>query len=365
MTKRFISGFVAGLLLFTALGTSLSAQGPYSAQIEQFWQSIRNGGRAFTILATTAGGYHNFGTTLGTNGYGIRDNGGTIQFKDSGGSWASIVGAITGGTCTNQAVTAIAAATGAPTCTTLTSAYVDSSIAKVGSANLFTALQTVTLTALGTTSTDGLLLQNTTAATMGTTAQISPRNKWCGTAYNSVSTLSETDCWISEVLPSTSAGATSSQIIFSRSTAGGAFAAVFSISSGGGFSLGLNNGFIAGNGVSVLKFPTTNGLFNVQDNAADVGAQFNVGSAVPTVTSCGTGAVTSHSTNTAGEVTATGATSCTLTFGAPNFTNQPFCTLEDESTLATTRISVISVSAFTVTGLTSGDKFMYTCIGGI
>jgi hypothetical protein len=39
--------------------------------------------------------------------------------------------AITGGTCTNQAVTAISTA-GVPTCTTLTSSYVDTSIAKTG-----------------------------------------------------------------------------------------------------------------------------------------------------------------------------------------------------------------------------------------
>jgi hypothetical protein len=34
-------------------------------------------------------GYLNFGTTLGTSGYGIRDNGGVMEFKDSGGSWTT------------------------------------------------------------------------------------------------------------------------------------------------------------------------------------------------------------------------------------------------------------------------------------
>jgi len=38
------------------------------------------------------GSYLNFDTTLGSAGYGIRDNAGTVEFKDSGGLWASIVG---------------------------------------------------------------------------------------------------------------------------------------------------------------------------------------------------------------------------------------------------------------------------------
>ncbi len=101
-------------------------------------------------------------------------------------------------------------------------------------------------------------------------------------------------------------------------------------------------------------------------NAANTfGPQFNSGTAVPTVATCGTGAVTAHSSNTAGEVTATGASTCSVVFGSPNFTNQPFCVIEDETSVVATRISAISVSGFTVTGLTSGDKFMFQCIGGV
>ncbi len=37
-----------------------------------------------------ASGYMNFGTTSGTAGYGIRDNGGAIQFKNDGGSWVNV-----------------------------------------------------------------------------------------------------------------------------------------------------------------------------------------------------------------------------------------------------------------------------------
>ena len=34
--------------------------------------------------------YLNFGATTGTSGYGIRDNNGTLEFKSTGGSWASV-----------------------------------------------------------------------------------------------------------------------------------------------------------------------------------------------------------------------------------------------------------------------------------
>ena len=41
-------------------------------------------------LNVTASGYINFGTTKGTGGYGLRDNSGTLQFKNSGGDWADL-----------------------------------------------------------------------------------------------------------------------------------------------------------------------------------------------------------------------------------------------------------------------------------
>lgn len=49
----------------------------------------------FRVNATGAmipvsSGYLNFSTTAGTSGYGIRDNAGTMQFKNSGGSWADL-----------------------------------------------------------------------------------------------------------------------------------------------------------------------------------------------------------------------------------------------------------------------------------
>jgi hypothetical protein len=107
------------------------------------------------------------------------------------------------------------------------------------------------------------------------------------------------------------------------------------------------------------------GLLNLTSASGSIGPQFSSGAALPTVTACGTGTVTLHSTNTAGEVLATGATACTLTFSATGtFTNKPFCSVTDETTAAALRISAISTASFTVANLTSGDTFMYVCIGG-
>lgn len=114
--------------------------------------------------------------------------------------------------------------------------------------------------------------------------------------------------------------------------------------------------FIARNGAA--------GRLVAYGSSASVGVELAIGGAVPTLTSCGTGTVTAKSTNIAGEVTATGATSCTVNFATPVFSNQPFCIIEEETTAVAHRISAISTTAFTVTGLTSGDKFMYVCLGG-
>ena len=42
------------------------------------------------ILLSGIGNYLNFGSTSGTSGYGIRDNAGTLEFKNINGSWGSL-----------------------------------------------------------------------------------------------------------------------------------------------------------------------------------------------------------------------------------------------------------------------------------
>ena len=112
---------------------------------------------------------------------------------------------------------------------------------------------------------------------------------------------------------------------------------------------------------------SANALLNVLDDGGTFGLQFNTGTAEPTVSACGTGpAVTAGSRNGAGEITlGTAATACTITFGAPAWTNTPFCVVEEETSADAQFISAISTTAFTVSGLVASDKFMWVCVGRI
>ena len=53
-----------------------------------------NGLAVFGNSLLQANSFLNWGSVSGASGYGIRDNGGTLEFKNSGGSWSSIQSAI-------------------------------------------------------------------------------------------------------------------------------------------------------------------------------------------------------------------------------------------------------------------------------
>jgi hypothetical protein len=53
-------------------------------------------------IGMTASSYINWGDTDGTTGYGLRDNSGTIEFKNSGGAWAAIPSSASGGGWTDD-----------------------------------------------------------------------------------------------------------------------------------------------------------------------------------------------------------------------------------------------------------------------
>ncbi len=84
--------------------------------------------------------------------------------------------------------------------------------------------------------------------------------------------------------------------------------------------------------------------------------------AAPGVSTCGTGSVTTGSTDVAGQIVATGATACTVTF-AVAYGTAAFCTITDDTTVGKGIITAQSASAFTVSSLTSGDTFQYVCGG--
>ncbi len=143
---------------------------------------------------------------------------------------------------------------------------------------------------------------------------------------------------------------------------------------------------ITGNTVSTGSFTTTNslqvgaamflGFFGraqlqssadklmvIEDNAGATGMELNVGT--PALGTCTGGSLVSGSHNFGGEITGNTSGSCVLNFGTPNFTNTPFCTLNDETSLVAARVSSRSASSITITGLTSGDAVQYICVGRI
>jgi hypothetical protein len=85
MKRRLI---LAGLMAFL-LGATLGAQ-PFPSNIQIAINQLVTGVTPFTAFRTVASSYLNWGTTQGTGGYGLRDNAGTIQVKNSGGSWANV-----------------------------------------------------------------------------------------------------------------------------------------------------------------------------------------------------------------------------------------------------------------------------------
>ena len=79
--------FVIGLVILTPVAV---INQPLNSQIQIAINQLVTGVTAFTALRTVAGSYINWGTVSGTNGYGLRDNGGMLEAKNSGGSWLAL-----------------------------------------------------------------------------------------------------------------------------------------------------------------------------------------------------------------------------------------------------------------------------------
>lgn len=221
---------------------------------------------------------------------------------------------------------------------------------------------------IAVTSTDGMVLSNNTASTAAIPVQQSPRLRFRSQVWNTtVTAANNTNDWFIESLPASATtpsgalnfrsslnGAASTLPLSLLSSGFASFAGSVSISTTGSFQIASRNRILS----------AADGLTGINNTNQSTGIQINVGTAAPTLTSCGTGTVTAHSTNTAGEVTATGATACTVTFGLPNWSFQPFCVVNNRTTDDHILISAISTTAMTVSGLTSGDKFTFICLGG-
>lgn len=76
--------------LFVALFVAWSVVGTFAQTEVTPASAINAAGDARGSVRFPASSYINFGATAGTSGYGIRDNAGTVQFKNSGDVWTDI-----------------------------------------------------------------------------------------------------------------------------------------------------------------------------------------------------------------------------------------------------------------------------------
>jgi len=99
-------GILIGGVVFSALSVVIAWTGPASAPPNGnvaapinigTTDQVKSGGISVDALAVFGSAvlsgtsrYLNFGTTIGSTGYGFRDNVGMMEFKNSGGTWASI-----------------------------------------------------------------------------------------------------------------------------------------------------------------------------------------------------------------------------------------------------------------------------------
>lgn len=210
---------------------------------------------------------------------------------------------------------------------------------------VFSRAVQVTLSNLVVTSTDGEAITNQTPATVGVPVQISPRTKWCGTAFNSVGVVSETNCYFAEVLPTAAAGTTGGTFRLGYIAPNGAITYPMFINQAGNMTITGN--FVGGTvdmGVLSFNSATRARMFSPADgqlvemNAAQtVGTMIKV-DALPTVSACGAGtpAVTAGSTPFAGSVTVgTGApATCTITFNGTAYPSAPHCSGAVETSTA-------------------------------
>jgi len=311
MRARVLNALFVFLTVGVLLGLvteSAALQGPFSAEIQRAINALRAGAYSFTALTVT--------------------------------------------TLTSTTINTSTIAATAPSTFTLTNLIATPGNAAPG------AVQAVTV-------------QNTTASTVGVPAQWSPGYSLLGHGWDVDDAVDRSVACFWALRP-ISGNTVTSQLQLQCDVSpfnGGGYTSPLVINNSG--QLTTTGAVIAGasssfslSGRSVIQSTADGKLKFNQNSGATVSVELNMGTAAPTVTSCGSGTVTAHSTNTAGEVTATGATACTVTFGAPAWAFQPFCTVTDETTASALRISAISTTAFTVANLTSGDKFMWTCFGG-
>lgn len=241
------------------------------------------------------------------------------------------------------------------------------------SGNLFVALSgsssmtgtmTSTIDNIAQVSTNALRLQNTTPAISGTSSY-SPAFSWLGSGWKTNATAGSQHMEMTADVEQSGNGTVNALpcLVIKAGIADATPAQVAALcASGTGAAIGnftVLNGQLGWQAKTIMV-STTDGEWHLFNNGGSSGLQLQF-TGVPSVTSCGTGTMTTGSKDTSGEFTATGATACTVNF-ALTWTNRPFCVISN-FTANRGNISAISTTAFTVSNLTANDVVQYHCIG--
>lgn len=268
---------VAGLLVAGALWVS-PAMG---ARTDNSWIDVSGQYLKTTfesginILINGSNKYLNFGSLSGSSGYGFRDLGGVMQFKDNGGSWAAFgTGSGSGGVSTTtaniwsalntfnggltignltgllQGVNGVVSATSSPTITiiTATSTNATSTLPNLAGNSLV-----LTKNSLGVTQnlSYGLKLDNTTAASSGN-QQMSPAIVWSGKGWSTAGAgSSQTVAMKLDMLPVQGASGATGLFQLSQSKNNAAFSNIFTVDTAGQTVITIPSGVGALTGLEI------------------------------------------------------------------------------------------------------------------
>lgn len=147
-------------------------------------------------------------------------------------------------------------------------------VAVLGIAQNFTAAQTALRSAIGTTSTDGIVLSNTTAAAAGA-QQYSPRLHWIGQGWKTNATAaSQTVDFISELQPVQAAANPTGKLVISSSVNGGAYTEVAAFRTNGSLAISNSNGGIYYDSSGVRLWAMSDCTSIVSTNLAGIYASY-------------------------------------------------------------------------------------------
>lgn len=86
-------GIFFGMIAAALVGSAVVSGQTFPTPITQAIALLTSGTTPFSIVGINSSGYINWGTARSASGYGFRDSAGTIQVKNSGGSWVSVTSA--------------------------------------------------------------------------------------------------------------------------------------------------------------------------------------------------------------------------------------------------------------------------------